>query len=690
MAGPTPIREDLENALKEGHKARVASLIQNHSDLLTSKSLPWLHLAVSAPKNSSKLLRLLLKEGISADVTDSSGATALHLSAKKGQKRCLENLLEWKAKIECKDNLGRTPLHYAALCKHKGVVACIQVLLEAGAFLDASNKKGLAPLHVAAEVDNVTAARIFLHAGASQNMVDGRGRTPIHIASSIKMTEILVLAGADMTTEDAEGQTPLYKAISHFPSLVHTMLTSGVAVRGDPCDSQLGVYFNFNVICRPGNVEVKLLNALAHDDHFDRLKHPLCETFLHLKWLLIRTLFCIKWAMFAFVVFALTINVCLRVHLPLPQDCNTSTYTVWVNNKCSYIKTAAVLRWLSLLMMSAIVMRTLLQISVKKSLFLRRKDKWLEMVFIVCSIPLLVTEGRLEMWERQLGSFTLLLGWYGVTMMVGHIPSVGIYVQMFHAVALKMMKFSAVFLSLFVGFAVSFHLSFVEVVAFRTAWSSFIKTLVMMVGELDTAELFETSDSDQKIWVLPELIFIIFVLLITVIITNLLVGLAVQDIQELQKVAGVSRLAHTVEQEASFDYFLSSRLLECPFSANFLTWMKKRYSLLQQFPPIPLHEPSLKRLSSVWLSNQESEYKTFGHMDHYNVVIFPYDPTNPGRVYKYQQTTRKMVPTSYSLPSWIIRNTKKLIENNPNIGYRDADFIYGCDSDWDSSSDDSE
>ncbi|XP_042207435.1 transient receptor potential channel pyrexia-like isoform X2 [Homarus americanus] len=595
MAGPTPIREDLENALKEGHKARVASLIQNHSDLLTSKSLPWLHLAVSAPKNSSKLLRLLLKEGISADVTDSSGATALHLSAKKGQKRCLENLLEWKAKIECKDNLGRTPLHYAALCKHKGVVACIQVLLEAGAFLDASNKKGLAPLHVAAEVDNVTAARIFLHAGASQNMVDGRGRTPIHIASSIKMTEILVLAGADMTTEDAEGQTPLYKAISHFPSLVHTMLTSGVAVRGDPCDSQLGVYFNFNVICRPGNVEVKLLNALAHDDHFDRLKHPLCETFLHLKWLLIRTLFCIKWAMFAFVVFALTINVCLRVHLPLPQDCNTSTYTVWVNNKCSYIKTAAVLRWLSLLMMSAIVMRTLLQISVKKSLFLRRKDKWLEMVFIVCSIPLLVTEGRLEMWERQLGSFTLLLGWYGVTMMVGHIPSVGIYVQMFHA-----------------------------------------------------------------------------------------------DIQELQKVAGVSRLAHTVEQEASFDYFLSSRLLECPFSANFLTWMKKRYSLLQQFPPIPLHEPSLKRLSSVWLSNQESEYKTFGHMDHYNVVIFPYDPTNPGRVYKYQQTTRKMVPTSYSLPSWIIRNTKKLIENNPNIGYRDADFIYGCDSDWDSSSDDSE
>lgn len=72
-------------------------------------------------------------------------------------------------------------------------------------------------------------------------------------------------------------------------------------------------------------------------------------------------------------------------------------------------------------------------------------------------------------------------------------------------------------------------------------FSVLMKTIVMMAGELDfedtfyknesTVEYSEKNDDIIKYPVTAHIMFIAFVLLVTIILTNLLVGLAVSDIQ---------------------------------------------------------------------------------------------------------------------------------------------------------------
>lgn len=60
-----------------------------------------------------------------------------------------------------------------------------------------------------------------------------------------------------------------------------------------------------------------------------------------------------------------------------------------------------------------------------------------------------------------------------------------------------------------------------------------VKTVVMMSGELEYEDIFYNGTSDHAIQypLTAYVMFLIFTLLVTVILTNLLVGLAVSDIQ---------------------------------------------------------------------------------------------------------------------------------------------------------------
>nr|XP_045622365.1 transient receptor potential channel pyrexia-like [Procambarus clarkii] len=683
MIRSAPTMEDLITALKEGDIAKVVLLLQHHRDLLTTaEPHPWLHLAVNAPANCRPLLLLLLEAGISSDTPDAVGITALHLTAKKGQVKCLQDLLQWKVSVDVKDNMGLTPLHYAAFSRHRRALTCIKLLIQAGASRDAHNNEGLTPLHVAVDVGNISTARTLLDLGASHALTDARGRTPLHLASTTKMAETLLSAGANVTCEDGEGHTPLDRAIKHFPDIVPTLLGAGVAVQGDPQDKDLRVFFHLNIISGGQGSEVKLLKTMVHYGHYDLLKHPLCETFLHLKWLLIYQLLYIKWATCTGAVASVTANLSLRARLPLKDD--NETNIEWLNNNYTVLTTIAVLQGVSAVLLSLLLARTIMQMLVLRSRFWHKVDKLLELVFLICSAGLVAMRGRLETWERQVGALTLLLGWYNVTVLIGHIPSVGIYVQMFNNVAVKIIKFTVVFSSLLFGFAISFHLSFERTVAFQTVWSSCLKTLAMMVGELDLTDLLE-SDTTQSLKGMPEVLFVVFVLFITVVIANLLVGLAVQNIQDLLKVAGVRRLALTVEHEAMVDQMYSSHLISYLLPDKHLAWLRKKFSLLQQFPSrfLSIFSPRKHTLATFewWTFEAEAAYTKCGHMNRYNVFIQPYDTVDPAQVYCRQSNKQKPIPTGFKLPSWIIRNTRILLESGIQLGTSNAAVIHRYDSD---------
>lgn len=120
-------------------------------------------------------------------------------------------------------------------------------------------------------------------------------------------------------------------------------------------------------------------------------------------------------------------------------------------------------------------------------------------------------------------------------------------------------KFLMAYCCLLVAFSLSFGVLFTNYPSFRVSWTM-LKTISMMAGELEMEDIFY---DDTKILypVTAHAMFLAFVLLVTVILTNLLVGLAVSDIQGLQASAGLDRLSRQAELVARLESLFFSRLL---------------------------------------------------------------------------------------------------------------------------------
>lgn len=135
-----------------------------------------------------------------------------------------------------------------------------------------------------------------------------------------------------------------------------------------------------------------------------------------------------------------------------------------------------------------------------------------------------------------------------------------------------------------------------------------MKTVVMMIGELEFEDIFYSSGDGKTSAVLypitAHLMFFAFVILVTIILMNLLVGLAVSDIQGLQASAGLNRLSRQAELVARLEGLLFSKLLKKapPKVLNFLRrealLRTSRYNLQLSIKP---NDPREKTVSAMTL-----------------------------------------------------------------------------------------
>ena len=93
--------------------------------------------------------------------------------------------------------------------------------------------------------------------------------------------------------------------------------------------------------------------------------------------------------------------------------------------------------------------------------------------------------------------------------------------------------------------------------AYENFWIGFVKTSVMMIGELDFGDNF--VDGELNNVAASYILFICFVVIMTILVMNLLVGLAVDDIKEIQDKARLKRLQMQVSKYSCRYRLLSPR-----------------------------------------------------------------------------------------------------------------------------------
>ena len=122
---------------------------------------------------------------------------------------------------------------------------------------------------------------------------------------------------------------------------------------------------------------------------------------------------------------------------------------------------------------------------------------------------------------------------------ISRVPGVGLYVHMLHKVAITVLNFFMTYIFTFLGYAIAFHLILPQNGPFGNFFDAFIKVFTMLMGEYEFTVNFINVEEQSYV---AKLIFVVFVFDMSVALMNLVLGLAVSDIEELQRNSAVRRM----------------------------------------------------------------------------------------------------------------------------------------------------
>ncbi|NXN65623.1 PP16A phosphatase, partial [Himantopus himantopus] len=195
----------------------------------------------AASRNDAEEVRQFLQSGISPDLCNEDGLTALHQCCIDGYGEVVTVLLEAGADVNARDSELWTPLHAAATCGH---LRLLQLLIQRGADLLAVNSDGNMPYDLCedeAALDRLESAmaergitqekieearaaterhmlreiRHLLQTGADLDAPRGHGATLLHIAAAngyVEAAELLLEHRAGTAARDEDGWQPLHAA----------------------------------------------------------------------------------------------------------------------------------------------------------------------------------------------------------------------------------------------------------------------------------------------------------------------------------------------------------------------------------------------------------------------------------------------------------------------------------------------
>ncbi|XP_028410073.1 protein phosphatase 1 regulatory subunit 16A-like isoform X2 [Dendronephthya gigantea] len=211
----------------------------------------------------------LLENGVSPDLANEDGLTALHQSCIDGCDDMVKYLIEHKANVNACDNELWTPLHAAAACGHLSI---IKYLLKNGADIMALNLDGNLPAGVVEENDEVekfldkemlklgydeaaieelrlNQGKLLLDdlkdsvaKGRSLDIQDEDGATAFHVAAANGWTNVidfLLENEADFEVADNDGWQPIHAAAAWgHDTILELLVASGADLDSKTKDSK--------------------------------------------------------------------------------------------------------------------------------------------------------------------------------------------------------------------------------------------------------------------------------------------------------------------------------------------------------------------------------------------------------------------------------------------------------------------
>uniref|UniRef100_A0A034WER2 Transient receptor potential cation channel protein painless n=1 Tax=Bactrocera dorsalis TaxID=27457 RepID=A0A034WER2_BACDO len=377
------------------------------------------------------------------------------------------------------------------------------------------------------------------------NETDPSGSTPLHYAVKYRnrlVIQELLRHGAYIGMRSSFNDLPIDGI---YPEVLEEHFDNCITTNGyKPGDGDFEILVNFkNLIAHPRlSHATKLRSQNFHEEmppiayiaeskeHRHLLQHPLITSFLFLKWHRLSVIFYINFLLYFCFALSIIIHTILKF-----RESEYEALTVLFG----------LFSWVGIIYL---LMREIIQFVLAPLKYLRSAINYMEVALIIFSILTCTESSYNRETQRVIAVFTILLVAMELCLLVGSLPvlSISTHMLMLRAVLKSFIKSFALYSIFVITFSLCFYILFGkssevnditngtdavsdggEFNKFANPFTAVIKTIVMLTGEFDAGDIeFDT--------VYSYLIFLMFVVFMSIVLFNLLNGLAVSDTQAIK------------------------------------------------------------------------------------------------------------------------------------------------------------
>ncbi|XP_069676009.1 transient receptor potential cation channel protein painless-like [Periplaneta americana] len=502
-------------------------------------------------RNRIEFFKELLKAGANPNLINPiTSLSLLHQTARRGNVEVLRCLLQVKGiNVNTKDSEERTPLHCLSQVRCKSSIDCeghqksIGLLLGDSipdmapvSDLNAVTASGETPLHLAARMGDAGTVLTLLRSGADiMHRVAG-------LEPPLTYIDPAVLEGYLDDCVDSNDESPLHQdyMLAFDYRFLNPIIGNKPRKRKWFHDSEMP--------------PLKFLSSKHRLVHL--LHHPVISSFIMLKWQKVRCMYLMNFVFYCLFLASLTWYCLLRVNegnrdgakeskeegnevseASANEQVTTESNVYTSSQEDKYVIPLSILSFF----VSLLLIREMYQMFTSPKLYVKHSNNWLLWVVILSSLSVCM-DGEITILP-ECESMSLLLAWTQFLVLIGGFPSLSIQLEMLKTVAGTFFTFIICYFPILIAFAISFYTMFKNNVPeenefFYTNFGmSLLKVFIMFAGEFEASEIpFDSAPG------VSQIVFTIFVFLISIVLLNLLNGLAVSDAQTIRKNAEVLSL----------------------------------------------------------------------------------------------------------------------------------------------------
>lgn len=571
---------------------------------------------------------ILMKYRAGATITNGAGETPLHIAARYGCVSVAKKLMEGRGKrtVNGNDVYERTPLHLAAQQGHDELV---EFFLKKGGKID-SDVHGQTPLHYAALQGSKRSAELILASKPeSLNVTDKNQNTALHMAAKGGHAEILkyLLSKSEQLVSVNErnqnildiaiearqeavamgivehrrwkevlrstthgSHTQIQLLVQHMPEVAKKFLDRCIVEEGDPEDENYKVSYDLRFIQgmpdekRNGKNAKESLSALHTMVKYQRLQcltHTLCSVLMDIKWRKFG-LVCALLNQCVYILFVLLLMIMMKKQVDAQGQNGTEPLIALCFEDSWIHATVAVFL---IIACGYNLAKEVFQMFDEGVKYLFTLNNWLEVTLYVLTLVTLVRPRSQDISEMGICVF---LVWIVLLQYISKFNYVGLYIVMITKTIKTVSKVMVILLILLAAFAFSLYVVVPKPDEgekdtgnrrFKNIASSFAATFFMMLDNLQYDNILLNYSGSAGNGLVLYILYVTYCFMMPIIFLNLLIGLAVGDIDTIRKTAALERYTSQVEHLSQLERAIPTFILNSVLVTEYVEYPNKPRNL---------------------------------------------------------------------------------------------------------------